>query len=159
MNETRMRQAMEGVTSIAQRVLEAVPIQEPWSKAQIVAELKRTGSSASVEVVHGCLNNLRGKGLISEPESGKFIRVQARKKQPAAEQPQDVKETMTAPAPEPKVETDTALDRLAKLSGELIKRAAEIEEIALDVAQQIERVQADSEKLRQLQALLKGLGT
>lgn len=154
-----MRQAMEGITSVAERVLNAVPIQEPLSKTQIVAELKRTGSSASVEVVHGCLNNLRGKGLISEPESGRFIRVQVRKKQPAAEQPQVEKGPMPTMNQDNKPAPMSALEMLAQLAAELRTMADTAENIALDVTQEIQRIGADSEKLRQLQALLKGIGT
>lgn len=189
MNETRMQQAMEGVTSIAQRVLEAVPIQEPWSKAQIVAELKRTGSSAGVDVVHGCLNNLRGKGLITEPESGKFIRTQVRKKQSAAEQPQDVKEPMTALVPQSKPEALTeavktkirgrlavrggpmdalaniadslalVTEQMAALAKDAYELATEMQDAVLEAEIDREKAVADLEKLRQLQALLKGIGS
>jgi len=65
---------------------------------------------------------------------------------------------MPAPAVQHKNETVSALDRLAQLAADLRAMAATVEDIALDVAQEIQRIGADSEKLRQLQALLKGLG-
>lgn len=53
MNEARIHRAERSLNGMAAKVLNAVPIQEPWSKAQIVAEMRRVGSNCEVNVVEG----------------------------------------------------------------------------------------------------------
>lgn len=159
--DRRIQQSMQGATAVALKVLSAVPISEPWSREQIVAELRRTGHVGAVQVVHGCLDNLRGRGLIKEPSAGLFIRVQPRARL-SIDQPDE--EAMTEPKPPsgaaPMAQSSAPHDpmaTLADLAARLRKMAEAVEDLALDVQQQMDSIRADGEKLRQLRELLKGM--
>lgn len=150
---------MEGVTTTAGKVLSAVPIQEQWSREQIVAELRRSGQSLAVNVIHGCLDNLRGRGLITEPVSGRFIRVTAKPRTSPAVTEDQAEDDMPAPIKTPAASSAPtelpALGRLADLAQRARAIASEMEDVALEVQQQIDAINAKSAKLQQLGALLK----
>lgn len=153
--ESQLRRAMEGVTTTASKVLSAVPIQEQWTREQIVAELRRSGQSLAVNVIHGCLDNLRGRGLITEPASGRFIRVTA-KPRPIATNDEAIEDDMPPPTKPAAVTTELpALGRLADLAQRARNLASEMEDVALEVQQQIDTISSKSAKLQQLAALLK----
>ena len=78
MNERKLARLEEGLNGVAQRVLSCVPIQTPWTKDQIACELRRQGYGAERHVIDGCLDSLRGRGLIKEHDRARFIRVQVR---------------------------------------------------------------------------------
>ncbi|VTU38365.1 hypothetical protein H4CHR_04407 [Variovorax sp. PBS-H4] len=159
MNANKLARIESGLNGMAKKVLEAVPMQSPWSKDQIAVELRRLGSSASRDVIDGCLNTLCERGAVKEPTRGNFIRVLAR--QPiTTTQELDMPATIrpiATPAPVQPATADDTLSRLANL-GALLRRAAdEAEAIALDVEDRVKAAGKDGEKLRQLQALLKSI--
>ena len=149
---------MEGVTTTAGKVLAAVPLQEHWTREQIVGELRRAGSTMAVNVIHGCLDNLRGRGLITEPVSGRFIRVTA-KPRTTTDTEVPTEDDMPAPIKSPAASSAPtelpALGRLADLAQRARLLASEMEDVALEVQQQIDAINAKSAKLQQLGALLK----
>lgn len=77
MNAQKLARIESGLNSIAKKVLEAVPISEPWTKSQIVAEMRRAGSQVDMRVLEGCLSTLADSGPIKEPTRGSFVRVVA----------------------------------------------------------------------------------
>lgn len=168
MREAQVREAEKGLNGVAKKVYQAVPITEPWSRAQIVAELRRGGNTCDAAVVGGCLDTLRGRGLVREPTRGMFVRVQAR--QWAASPPCDEESGVDAAVKKvdpPRAATPpvTPLDRLAAMAASMRQQAqalgqlaAQVEEIALDVQAQVENERAGGERLRQLAALLKDIG-
>jgi len=161
MNEAKLSRIESGLTGIAKKVLDAVPISTIWAKEQIFAELRRTNCSAARDVVEGCLDSLRGKGLISEPSRGHFVRVFAKPKEPHQEMKivHSLSTAKLAEEPtEPVNQHQDGLSRIAAMAKTLRSLADDIETIGLDVEERMQAVEKDTEKLRQLQSLLKSLG-
>lgn len=166
MHEAQRKRAQEGLNGTARKVFAAVPMAQPWSLPQILAEMRRTGCLCDARIAGGCLDALRGRGLVKEPERGMFIRVPVRVR-PAApiedEELEMVSAVMVSP-PVPVPPAGSPLDRLAALATQCRQQArglevvaTQLEEVALDVQVQIDSERAGGEKLRQLQALLKGI--
>jgi hypothetical protein len=161
MNQAKLSRAEQGLNGIAKRVLAAVPIAELWSRQQVMAELRRTGCAAETNYVEGCLDALRGRGLVREPERGRFQRVVAR-----AAVLQVLEETdmavadakSTTPAAAASAGGLDPLTRLATLAAAARRLANEIEEVALEAEARLDEFRADAEKLRTLQGLLKSAG-
>lgn len=58
---------LQSVSSVARKVLEAVPISEAWRSASIREELHRmTDSTIDAHTINGCLATLVKTGLVSE---------------------------------------------------------------------------------------------
>ena len=160
---------------IARKALDAVPIEHPWDLAQIVSDITRTtGSRPDTKTVKAALGALVGQGLVLEPRDGRFVRVKIRPTL-AAVPPAPVKEEKPMPAPTvvsppsvPKREEREEREPLARMASmastlrELARQADNVAEgletVALEVAERMERIHADGDKLRQLQALLKSIG-
>ncbi len=185
MNAAKIEAAEKSLNGIAKKVYEAVPVQEEWSVTQIIRELSRCGSNPDHKVVMGCIVVLVEKGLVREPRRGLFIKAPQREKprlslkvvatpdphapapaektEPEAAMKTDHAEATTAPKAatvEDPLSRLAALAVKAKQAGEaLIAVASEIEDVAVAVDEQAKKVGADMDKFRQLQALLKGLGT
>lgn len=155
MNANKMARIESGLNTMAVKVLDAVPLQEAWAKAQIVAELHRTGCGAGRDVVDGCLATLKDRGAIKEPKPGHYQRVAVR--QVTANDPAPVA-TVHPIQPVAAPSSDDTLSRLANL-GALLRRAAdECDALGLEVEERVKDAGKDGAKLRQLQAILKGLG-
>ncbi|MDI2590003.1 hypothetical protein NYP20_16235 [Pseudomonas sp. N3-W] len=165
MNATRQQQMLAGQTALARKVFEFVPIQQCWTALDIYNALIAKTSSAEFRPVRACLGQLKDQGLIREPVNGHFQRTAATPK-PKREQVMS-KESNQAVVSIKKPEIG-ALDALAALSGEVIslsdeigKRmkalSARIEEVALSVETEREGNAEAAGKLKQLQALLKGI--
>lgn len=165
MTPQRLAAHESGLNGVARKVLDAVPVSEPWSKTAIHAEIRRTGTNVDGRIVDGCLETLRGRGLIREPERGLFIRVTAKPKVVRLERSQErTDETDETPTPAPKEDAMPApqadpLEKMARLAESARKLATEIENVALEIEAQAEKVRQDTATLRQLQTLLKNLNT
>lgn len=155
MNANKMARIESGLNSMAKKVLDAVPIQQAWTREQIAGELHRTGCGAGRDVVEGCLATLKDRGAIKEPRHGHYQRITARPPTAANDPMTSASDLPVATAAAPRA--DDTLSRLANL-GALLRRAAdECDAIALDVEERVKDAGKDGAKLRQLQALLKGL--
>lgn len=156
MNEAKITRLESGLNGIARKVLEVVPVLTAWGKEQIHSELRRQGTGCDRSVVDGCLDNLRGRGLIKEPTRGAFIRVTSKT---TTTKEEDQVHNQTPPARLPASAAPAEKDPLARLAAasKLLRQAAdEIDAAALDAAEQVQTAAKDTEKFRQLQALLKG---
>lgn len=147
MRHSRFQQIASGLSSIALKVYEAVPINEAWTAPQINGELRRKGITKPGDIVEGCLSNLVDNGLVLERPTGTFRRVEVREPE---KKPMAVVTPIAAPAPV------DPLHVLGALSQRVRQLADEIDTIALQVDGMFAAVAKDSEKLRQLQNLLKG---
>ena len=165
MNAAKLARIESGLNSMAKKVLAAVPIQTPWSKEQIVSELRRAGATVDRAVVDGCLITLCERGVVKEPSRGTFVRVIARLITSATEEIQNVPNTTaTRPATaalQPQAVAaaparDDSLSRLANVAALLRPAADEIDGIALDVETRVQAAGKEGETLRQLKALLTG---
>lgn len=168
MNKSKFDSAFRGMTMQAKKVYECVPIVESWAPAQIMSELHRRNISMSdMHVVLGCLNSMIDVGIVVEIPRGKFKREAIRPKcevkpfaDPAIQTIQEPKlnKTVTEPGPAPTPATSNPLDLLGNLAQRLRALADDAEQIAMAIAGQAEKNDAETAKMRQLQALLKSLG-
>lgn len=160
----RLEATERGLSGIAKKVLEATPIGEPWPIQKIASELSRLqGSSPRFDVVQGCLSHLREVGLVKEPERLKFQRVHAAPRlslAKPAQKDEPMPQTQTTATAEP----PATIDQLAALAATARRMAVglnsladEIEAAAIDFEERLQQAGKDGEKLRQLQALLKGI--
>lgn len=151
MTPSRYKILYASLSAIAQKVYDAVPIGEPWPMAQIYSEFRRSGGSADRNVIAGCLNTLKESHLINEKTTGQFQRAPVREKPaPAAASPEP-------PAAPPKPRMQAITGRLADLATTLRTLADDVELVALEMDEAATANEADLQKLKQLQQLLKSL--
>ena len=177
MNEAKFNALFRSLSEQAKKVYQAVPMNEKWSTGQVMTELARTVGQREHRVVAGCLRSLMESGLIKEPDPGMWIRVEIRPRVASVSCKTEIEETVqempkketkdmppinTQPTPQ-KADT-TPLERIGGLSAQVLsiiqslhQLAADIEAAALEVEEQIEKINKDGEKLKQLQQLLKSL--
>ena len=133
-------------TSVARKVFSVVPITEPWSWQQIMAELRRNQLNIEKIVVGGCLNALKQAGLVKEPSPGHFQRVQLREKIST----QQTKESpMATEKPNPKPS-----DAIAGVAVALRKAADELDYLIIAMEEQTSSHNGELLKVRQLKAAL-----
>lgn len=166
MNYSRFQATLKGMTSAAQKVYAVIPAQQPWSATDIASELKRNNTGMEFRILQGCLRALVDSELIYENRVGAFLRAPVRGKPEKPLRQQEAEATtqeqpMTISAPTPlRSPVDTLGDLAAKartLSAQLNSFALEIDAAALAAQDYVERSDADTTKLKQLQALLKGI--
>lgn len=178
MNHSKFQSIYNGMTSICKKVYAAVPINSPWTPSMVLQEMFRAGCSQDLRMVSGCLNSLVELGLVVEMPRGSFVRVavkpprtpirsaidEAHSTPPATKEP--IVPVTTPPAPSaPQPAPQSAIDKLARLSGRavdiaaLVKHlAADIDSAAIEIEDQIAAKGEDAKKLTQLRELLKGIG-
>lgn len=159
MNPDRIRRLEDGLSGVARKVLDAVPISEAWTVHAIAGEMRRaTGSSYEHRLVVGCLESLKSSGLVREYSRGKFIRVRAKEESNVLDMPKIIKavESVDQKASKPKPGIS---EMLGTLSASLLESAGMVDDIIKEF--QAERAKHESEiaKLRQLQELLKGIAS
>jgi hypothetical protein len=147
------------------KVYEAVPASEAWTSTQIIGEISRLGySMRDSKAIIGCLDTLKRQGLIQEPERGSFIRVEVKETTTFDKFIEETKEkTMANSKPVTQIKQSN-LDRLISLSekanglaAQMKSMATELENVALEIEAEIQENSTSSQKLKQLQELLKGL--
>lgn len=170
MNTARLDEAARSLSGVAKAVLEATPKTEAWTGPQICSELRRIGKNIETTVVMGCLGTLVRQGLVQEKPAGQFLRVTPKAKAPPPPPTLQVVQAAAPAEPEPQAAAPTPSDKgtltkLADLSTKLRASADElqqfadaIDDVAIEVEERIQKINADSEKLGQLRALLKGIG-
>lgn len=144
------------------KVYAAVPISEPWSVSYILSEIQRLSSfTSNMRVVTGSLNALKASGLILEPEPSLFVRAPIKPPKSPDEITTTEEEDMSKAAPieKPAKQTDprNPMAILSELATRCKALADEIETAALEIDEYVTAKDVDAGKLKQLQALLKGL--
>ena len=150
MTPARHDELVRRLTGISRKVYEDTPIGTTWSTSAICTELFRLGTRSDLKVVAGCLAGLVLDGLVREPSTGLFSRVNVRA----------IKATMSNPVPafdEPKPAVLSPSEKLAELSMRLVDLAAEIDRVNIEYRNLIEAISADSRKLKALQSTLSSL--
>lgn len=163
-NSSKFEIAYKELTAQARKVYDSVPKAESWDASQIIQELHRKGQSMSdMHVVRGCLNSLIACGLVLESSRGAFTRVEVKEKKSTAlpdtttQKPKE-SEHMAIQNSNASDAKNGPIDRLSGISQRLRILATEIDDAAIALAEQTEKGDAETEKLRQLQAILKSLG-
>jgi hypothetical protein len=171
MSHSRFQAIHAGMTAVAKKVYSAVPMAECWSTPRIVNELQRLGISHEFRVISGCLGALLEAGLVNEPVKGQYRREPVRDSTPPKAEPEpEPKEAMkpaevfnlvkpALPAEKNPVDKLGVLAaRIISLADSLKQLAGDVSDAAIEIQTQTEENEAASQKLKQLQALLKGLG-
>lgn len=177
MNKKRHQALVQGLNGVAQKVYEAVPIDDEWDVKQIAMELYRQSHRIEIATIEGCVRRMVASGLVQERSVGHFSRVVVRETEIPAQQPI----IMAKPQPlsttqdrEPKpLDIATRVDAITKrvialrLRQESFNRdfqeaakgiARDIEELGLAVLQEVESAGKDAEKARRLKSLLQEIG-
>jgi len=98
MKESRQQQLLQGQTSQARKIFEAVPIAEPWTEATINKAIRLTGAQQiASHTLRGCLRDMRDAGLIREPQSGLYQRVAVTRNTPAPQKEVEPMSSQSAP--------------------------------------------------------------
>lgn len=74
MHEARRKAILESLDSQTRKIYEVVPANEPWSVAQILAELYRLGLNSDRDTTIGCLYKLCNVKLVRQPDPLVFKR-------------------------------------------------------------------------------------
>jgi hypothetical protein len=157
MNYARMQSIVSGLTGMASKVYDAVPIRESWTMPQISAELGRHGMTYGHAQVQGCLRSLKEQGLILE-SGGQFQRIQQRQRLAAVHTPPQQEENMPAPKTSDPVANLAEIAATLREQGWLLMAKADaVDAASIEAAEAIESSGEDGAKLRQLQALLKDI--
>jgi hypothetical protein len=164
-NQVRLLEAERSLNGVAKKVLDCVPIAESWNVGMVCTELGRKfGARYGHDVVLGCLSTLKAQGLVREPTTREFQRITA-KPVLVRSTDTDTEEELVAQASttllQPPTQAPTTSDlikRIGSLTASMRAVADQIDTAALELEDQLAKLSADTEKLRQLQALLKGLG-
>ncbi|MBF8780985.1 hypothetical protein IV505_14810 [Pseudomonas fulva] len=164
MTPAKKESLMQGQTGVAKKVYECVPMNEPWTSAQVMTAMRNlTGSTPDNRIVSGCLVSLVDSGLIRKSGRDHFQRIPVNAKQKTQEP------VMAKVQPKIEVVADqkaqgTPLEMLGELAGEIaamansLKRlACQVEDVALAVEQERESSAKSMEKYRQLRTLLQSL--
>ena len=163
-SQTRFKQMFNVLNAPVKKVYEAVPVSEAWTSTQIIGEISRLGySMRDSKAIIGCLDTLKRQGLIQEPERGSFVRVEVKAIETYVKFMEETKEKIMAAKPATQTK-QTNLDRLISLSekanglaAQMKSVASELENVALEIESEIQENSNSSQKLKQLQELLKGL--
>ena len=171
MNAKKFESKYNGLTSVAKKIYESLPIKESWTVSQIIAELARNGHRQDHTVVLRVCRELTESGLaimssINSRGDASFVRSKVEKPQP-----QKPKEETAMPEPIPASKPKSAdvvaikatakkkgpMELLAELASKARQFAEELDNAALEIEQEFQNSEAKSEKLKQLQTLLKGI--
>lgn len=164
MSNKRLLSAFQALPGLARRVFDAVPIEAAWNTVQVSAEMQRLGYSVPVkDIMTGCLDTLKDTGLIREVGRGNFQRVYVPplpgvkpkitvdRSTYTAEPEDDMPQTTKA---DPLTSMGEVAASLRAMAAQLLERAKEIENAALEMEQ---RVSLEGEASRKLAALREAL--
>ena len=161
MNQARYDSIVRGLSAIARKVFDVVPMATAWDTHQIMAEIARRNISVSrdLNVIEGCLRSLVDSGIVRRVD-GAYRRIEVANK--LIEKPAKEPEVQTPPAKvQPKASaTDTLIalsQEAAKLGAALSALSKRIDDAVLDIEQEMEAERAQVAKVRQVAELLKSL--
>lgn len=173
MSYSRWQEMLRSVPANARKLYDIIPIAEGWSYSQIHQEAQRRGLNMSVQVIMGCVGELKDAGLVQTIDN--MHRRTPHKDKPelisvASKEHLHVEPIKTRPAAAAAEPPKSATDRLADLAGRiekmsnvanmLVTEAKAISEDLADVAVAIEESEGATSKeletLRALKALLRG---
>lgn len=150
---------LTGLSSIARKIYDFIPILEEWSAVQIAAESKRKGHNIDIVTLRGCLSSLVNSGVVKELPGGKFSRILPRPKA-IAQVKRKEEDLMTKPEaakPAPRRPTEILgqlASRVSQLAADAKKLGSDIEAAAIEMEDQMKATSEEIEALRQLRSIL-----
>lgn len=181
----RFESIMAGQKMQARKIYDAIPKVDAWTVSQIAAEVNRIHScGAGYNVVEAVLNNLADAKLVSRIPTGRFRALPVKPKKQSQSTTNEAKEevmsqqatvqapAVAAPAPaapaaaaKPAIVQPPSIDRLLHLAdalnttGKLLQQmSVDLTDVADSITRASEADQANLQRLRQLQDLLRGIG-
>lgn len=173
MKEERFQSLMAGQSTIARKVYSAIPKIEAWSVSQIRQELSRLGISIEHRTVDGAIHQLVEAKLVTAIPGDRYrclpVKLKSQTVKSFEEVPEIMKQEPTPPAapaaPAVPVVQTPAVDRLIHLADALsttgkmlITMSTDLTDIADSISRTNDADQANLQRLRQLQDLLRGIG-
>lgn len=160
MNEAKLQRAEQALSAIEQKVYDCIPTEGEWNRHQIMTELTRkTGTHCDARVVDGCIGDLLERKLIREPAREMFQRVAVKPrvfvmpKDKSKANNEVPREPVYVPPPTP-LSASATMEKLGDLSKRLRAFADEVDAVALGVAEQLQKSDAEAENFRKMKALL-----
>lgn len=163
MNQGRFKSVLNGLSGVARKVFDSVPISEEWSQPQISMEMQRKhGAAPERRVMTGCLNNLVEAGIVVEPRPGQFRKIAVSREMAPAKSLADKYEKkgveeMAVEKKNSETEGLGPLDRIYKLTDQLKDLADQIQIELLNAEKEVSDAEVSAKKLKQLQELLKSV--
>jgi len=170
LNSERLVMIVSNLSTRMRKVYEVVPLAEPWTVAQISAELRRKGISRAYNELEACIRQLADLKIVEPCPNNTFIKARVKEKEdmPTLSLPKTTMVTVVGPEPqkeEPMNKRETPVEKISALSQRidgiiqsLRTLASDMETAALEIEETISKRDQDTQKLRQLQTLLKSLG-
>lgn len=156
MTPEKQKQKLSGQTSIAQKVFQFVPIEQPWTAGLIAQNMAgATGSRIDGHILRGCLMTMVDAGLVRLTSSGAFQRTAISRPSAVVQHKPEIA-TMTAPSAKPADKPTSAIDLLAGIAKTMRALAGELESAALAIEEGQSKEADELVRLRQLQASIKG---
>lgn len=157
MNLARYEELERAQNGVARKVLDIVPQQEAWTAQQIHSESARLGRHLERRVLDGCLIKLVEAGLVREPQPGRFQRVTPRPTLVRTEA-HEAPPVVDSPAPPGPMERRAALAaELRQLSADAEALATRVDDVAVEVEEEMQKLREEGGNLRKLKDLLKSL--
>jgi len=148
MNSAKQKSIEEGLTGIAKKVYDTMPIGEEVKAHVVVAAIAKLGSRPDYQVVAGCMKSLAESGLVRKITDEVYLRLPPK--------PKLVRSDAAPIEPQPPAE-ETTLEKIARAATSLRETADELDAIALEAEEALKNASAENAKLVQLKALLKDL--
>lgn len=165
--QARFTSVYNGLSVVLQNLYECVPINDRWTVEQVASEFSRKTGTKPASEIKKMLNTLDSNGLVIN-DSGLFRRVKV------SGNPSSLNLVKTTVITEKNEKARleiyqltparNVMDILSKiaanartLAGDMKALATEIDDAALEIEQEFQNSEAKSEKLKQLQTLLKNI--
>lgn len=174
MNPSKEAQLLSTLNALARKVYQALSADEGWTAGRVCRELvalKLTGNPQHSAVM-GCLAQLHRIGLAHRVDKETFMKVRVSTTPlrpilsvssptpapaPILEESPGETKVATPPAPQPKAEEFSPIQRITAISVKLKECIKELEDVALDVEEGIQKMRTKYAKLEAPRGLLKGL--
>lgn len=165
MKEEKFNSIYNGLSVQHKKVFESVPGDAYWSAARVGSDMFSKGIKLDLSIITGTLNCLVRNGLVIETEKGMFSRERVEKSaKPKKEVTQAVKQITKIEESMTK-EQRSPFDIIREISLKFMDVAKTINTIAAELDASLSAAEThiaandkDTEKLKQLQVLLKSLG-
>lgn len=158
LNAAQYENKIKSLTGIAKKVFDALPKDDPVPARDVFMVLARDGGvNANVALIEGCLNTLKGNGLVKEPTRGNYKKAPIKLSRKIHPLPTINSEEPVMPIRSTDNETKAEISINKQLASRLEKISEELAVIAIELEDVCVMDKADAERFAQLKSLLKDL--